>query len=401
MPRPIYSPPKRPYLYLPDGWSDAWLAAKAGVLSGGQARLLFLGDSVMAGVNASDWRNSIPETVRTSLEAAGYPTFARGFHAYGDGENAGGGGVNAPWSGLQNGVATTLFAQEGLGMVSFVGAGATAVAHQTLTTPIACTQIDLYYVDLNAGTWQYKLDGAANVTVTTTLTNTLVKISLTGLANTTHTVAVGWQSKGNELGSLYAVCYPSGPSAAGIGYARYANSGWQASQMVGLSGSPQDQIRLWSGVNPLGDGTALLAANLTAGFPTQPHLAIVEFGLNDTSGAKNPDDYLTVLERYTRAFRAGVANASVLFVIAFAPDTFTSDVGSGGSTFIPRSSAAFTYARYVGQIYDLARLYNCAVVSFPAKWGSLPFNAGLMPASGPHPTDAGYADMATEILSVI
>jgi len=52
--------------------------------------------------------------------------------------------------------------------------------------------MDLFYVDANAGTWNYSLDGGANVPVVNAGgaagVRSVKKISLTSLANTTHTI---------------------------------------------------------------------------------------------------------------------------------------------------------------------------------------------------------------------
>ena len=53
-------------------------------------------------------------------------------------------------------------------------------------------------------------------------------------------------------------------------------------------------------------------------------------------------------------------------------------------------------------IYQLATAYNCAVLNTHAKWGEYPNTAGFLTNAGNvHPTDAGHADIAADLLKVL
>jgi hypothetical protein len=397
MPRSSYIKPSFPNLILPDGWNTAWLAAKAaaGVTP---ARLLVWGDSISAGTNgASDMVNkSWVGLLGASLAAQLGGLQADYFPAWGFG--TAGGVANPPWSTMLNGHALSNVTNFGWHTSGYYNGGLTTDAIQRFTSPVACTDMDLFYLDYNSGTFKYSVDGGAQQVLTCSAAgnggnSSIKRQQISGLSNTTHTLDIGWQSAGAVLLPMGAAIYPSGRSAGGLALARFCNGGQAATDYVAgtiAQNGPTDRIKLLGGVSPQGD-----AGTYTSpfGYPTQPHLGIFAMGANDCNNGKSGGDWATAIKRFIQACRRGVPNASVLLLVVCNPDSESSD----GTGFQPGNW--FSYWNVCGQF---PALYNVAVASVHARWGETPVANGFL--TGPntvHPTDAGHADIANFLLPVL
>jgi lysophospholipase L1-like esterase len=258
----ILSTPKNPGYLLPDGWSDGWLAAKAAA-GATPATILFIGDSIMVGGGSTDIINkNLMSRIKASLSAS-IPTYADfwGYASSSKTAYAGAGTpANAPFQDPLNAYTSAYpgSAHDGgwTRTLQFTGTGANAAS--TFTTPYACTDLDIVYLDLTAGTWQYRVDGGTLVTVRQAgngFTQGCVnQIQLTGLASTTHTIDFGWQSANSVMLIQGVATYPSGRAAtAGLGYGRLAYGYGEMRQYSNpASASLFDRILLMAGIIPQG-----------------------------------------------------------------------------------------------------------------------------------------------------
>jgi lysophospholipase L1-like esterase len=259
---PIISIPKNPGYLLPDGWSDGWLAAKAAA-GAAPATILFIGDSIMAGGGSTDLINkNLMSRIKAALSAS-IPTYAD-FWGYASSSKTAYAGLgtpaNAPFQDPLNAYTSAYpaSAQDGgwTRTLQFTGTGANAAS--TFTTPYACTDLDLVYLDLTVGTWQYRVDGGALVTVRQAGNGfnqgCVNQIKLTGLANTTHTIDFGWQSVNSVMLIQGVATYPSGRAAtAGLGYGRLAYGYAEMKQYSNpTTAALFDRILLIAGIIPQG-----------------------------------------------------------------------------------------------------------------------------------------------------
>jgi hypothetical protein len=389
--------PRYPYLYLPDGWDTGWQAARAAA-GATPAQIMFFGDSVQSGTaGCSDWKKCYPHLIREALKASLGGLKSDYFPAWGYSLTTGAAVIGTtPWSAQTVTTASGRVGSIGWHSFSYDTSGATAVYMQTFTSLDPCTAMDLFYQDYNSGTWVYSVDGGADVTVTNTnggvAANTATKkISLTGLANTTHTIAVGKQSAAS-------VCIPVGVSthnsalAGGLQIARFCNASADlANDYITANVGPTTRLETLAGLTPSGGG----GTGTAFGFPQQPHLFIFELGVNDCANARNQTDYATALRRMIQAVRKGRPNASILLHTICNPDAAVSDNTS--NLFAPGNWPGWMLLHQ-----QYAQMYNCAILNTHAKWGEYPNTSGFLTNAGNvHPTDAGQQDIANDLLKIL
>ena len=389
----VYNPDPLPYIHLPAGWDATWKAGKAG----GSPNIMTIGDSVEQGqgMASNGFAGTWPGVLKASLLSTLGLSLAAEYVSVGHSLDANYGSIpGSPWSAFQNGVTPTLVTYGGWHRY-FVMAGSIVGAYQTFTTPVACTALDLFYVDLNPGSFQYFVDGGGGVTVTctgggTAATTSVKKVSVSGLANTTHTLAWGSQAGVNQAQVLGAAYYPSGTAGTGLRFSRLSIGGagafeWDSSNAAQL---PADRIRLYKGVSPQSDA----GAGNSFGFPLNPHLVILGLHINDWVNNKGWDLESTTLSRFIRALQAGPNAPSIAFAIKCMPDGNTSDCA------YPWHNNIDLYKR---PMYILAAQYGCAVVDIDKKWGATPVAKGFLPAADLHPLAAGHSDIAAVLASIL
>ena len=387
-----------PYLYLPAGWNVGWLAAKAN--TGTPIQIMFFGDSVQSGTaGVSDWKKTYPHLLRESLKGSFGGLKSDYWPAWGMSLTPNAAVVGTPpWSAISATTPSGRIGTIGWHSIDYeTAAGAQAGYLQTFTSFDTCTALDIFYQDYNSGTWVYNVDGAGDQTVTCTnagsAANTAVKkISITGLANTTHVVQLGKQSAAS-------VCIPVGIAThnsaltGGLQIARFTNAmATMANDYVTGSVGPNPQrLEVLAGLTPSGGG----GSGTSFGFPMQPHLLIFELGLNDCNGANSVADFGTAIRRMVQACRKGRSNASIIFHIVCNPDSNISDNTS--NLFAPGN-----WPNYTQVMNQYAQLYNCAILNTHAKWGEYPNTLGFLTnAANAHPTDAGHADIASTLLGIL
>jgi hypothetical protein len=363
---------------IPVGALDVWQAGKAATVSS-PAIIAGIGDSFMHGAYAGDWHlTGWFGQLKTKLVAAGYGTHADFWPVSSNIAR------NSSMTGLIPFVLSPTglsWAQNGFGELPiYTGTAAGVLA---FTTPYACTQMDLVYLDSNqgtGGTWAYAVDGGAPQTITVAGDNTIKKVRLTGLANTVHTISCGSQSFNFVMQVCGVSTYPD--PAKGIGYGRLAYAG--ATTVAGLGQSafkPADRARVYGGS---GAGGGINFAH----FPVAPHLALIGLGINDNTNGQGLEGYRQTLRRLCQALRRGRANCSIVFVVNPVANGVTSDQTSnyfGNPTQWP----LFQQAQW-----QVAREFNAGVIDFQAKWSETPVASGFTTVSQGHPTQLGHDDMA-------
>ena len=386
------------FCYLPSGWNDAWQTAKAA--SGTtQANLLQIGDSVGQGFVSTDvFAKGYFGLMRANL----LKTYTLGGDFYGPQMNATfDSHVTTPP--YVYGAGARSFGNGGRGYWIYNNA-VYAGNFVTFTTPYACTAIDIHYGNYTAGAFDYSVDGGGAVTQTVTGSGgtgpdcTHAKISLTGLANTTHTIAF------QNPTATPASCLITGittwkSTTTGINFANMSVSGFSSANFVTRVDSASNPLcpALYQGYTPQkeGQGSASQIANNTGyGFPTQPHLAIIQLGINDLQQSVSAATFATNVTYFIQAFRRGQPNASIILLGASNPDGVNSDMRTP-------FTGAKNWQQYLLQMFTLAQMFNCAFVNIHAKWGELGVTSGFQASGDGHPLDAGHQDIANVLNTII
>ena len=354
-----------PFVFQPWGWDAGWRRAK-GTAASTPARMASVGDSISVGATLSGAQTSYFEQLVTYFKGV-YGTFADYYASYSGGDNlnpwtsaTGGNPIAAPWNGAQFSTSTS------------------AAAYQTFTAPYASTRVDFYYQAPSspAGHWGWSIDGAANTQRANEADGKVHLLSNTGLSNTAHTFAWGWQDTANVVYTLGCAVYK--PSATGgISAARFAGDG--------LLTTRESNPETYAGLG---------AANLVSGFPMGADLLVHELEVNDISNGTTVANYAATVDQTIRAFRRLQADCSVILLCPSYPNSVTDDVSTG----LGNQASAY---QYIQQLYELARVHNCALLNVHAAWGATPFGQGYMPNNSIHPVYAGHQWMYNALLPML
>lgn len=410
---------KRPYLFLPDGWDTVYKSAKAAIATT-PLNALILGDSIPAGVTpATDITSTVWSSKLRTLwltKYLGVPLHAIYWQCTGPSYNA----PNCPFSQPLNGHELGGIKAGWMGSEVLRWPSATPIANygQRFTSVYGCTALDYYWLEYYGGTFAINVDrdspgtsftynlGAGNVAATTgtdivitatNLSTTVKRIKFDGLPSGVHTVDYGKMSARYYVtGTLGIAEHLTGRAGGGLKWANVSFSGYKASwwgENDDATAFPNDQALL------IGRGTVPNSPSGTGsgfGWPTAPHLLFIALGTNDNYD-KTPDQFALGLEKMIRAARAGTPNCSIVLVVPAIPSPTPP---SGYSDVLTGNTGWATWGNFVDKIYGLARAYNCAVVNMHAKWGETPGAQGYM-VDNVHPTDAGHADYAVQIVSIL
>lgn len=385
MPLNVWTPPKprRSYLYLPDGWDTAWVAAKAN-MGTTPVWLAAYGDSITEGVNASDFNNTgWFGLVRASL-AAKYSVYGD-FYSCGDSADSVSTTYNGTPTWVVNSTTGRVYQRYGCGLVPTWTGSPTNVI--TFTSPYACTDMDIIYHDFSpvTGSWSYQVDSGSVVTVTPAGLGYLARIQLTGLANTTHTINFS-QTTALNLMPYGVATFKS--RTTGLGYAKIGLYGRALSENFQLSRSaPQpDNFVVWQGKG---------AATTGFGFPHQPALIIIGMGINDLQSNYPLKAFEACLRRMIQALRRGYPGCSIIYKFDANPDQTSSDMTSGWFT------NSDNWVQFWEVVQRVCYMFNVAILNVHAKWGATPVAQGFVTASNGHPTTAGHADIANTLLTIL
>jgi lysophospholipase L1-like esterase len=189
----------------------------------------------------------------------------------------------------------------------------------------------------------------------------------------------------------------------GVGFAHtaYIGASVLVSARLDSAVNPTDKMVAWQGNTAIYPGPF----NVGFGFPTQPDLAIIELGGNDTADpgvtgnamGAGPEQYYNGLRRLIDAIRRGNPNASIMFVAISIPGPDSNSCDFTGTSV----DNPVNWPLYLRVMDQLAHEYNCAFVNVHAKWGETILSQGYCTALDFHATDAGHADIASVIAQVI
>lgn len=403
----------RQWLSLPPGWDNVWKSARNLAASTAPAHVAVIGDSNALGYASSNMLTKsfawlLRNNLVTKYGSYGdyYPVSYSARYATMTSSSVPTGTM--PWTfdttwgagtlgGLQAntfGFGQTIGQDAGTFPQTWVNAGS-----GTFTTPSACTAFDIIWHDYNnagVGTWKYSVDDAAGgglVTVTNGGFNSIRRIPITGQTNATHTIRFGATTTSSNNGLNGVVTYdPTNNKTKGIGFAVVA-AGFQKAfdWLISPYSSPSNRAAQWQGRSK----TAAATEQLTGfGFPTQPHLAIIELGIVDCFTGVGLTQYRLGLRKLCDAIRRGRDNASIMFVIMPNGNQNTSDQTSP----FARSEM---WSLYCDHVYSIAQEYQCAVVNFHADWMSTPVAQGFTTTTDPHPTDLGHQTIANTLIQTI
>lgn len=382
---------------LPAGWDAGWKAAKIAAAGGtNTATILFNTDSVGAGQGSTDWiNNGWPGKVRSALISAGSTLWADHLAAATYGVSLANQAGTMPYSPLMTGGAT---AEGGYGRC-YIGATSQDPV-SVFTLPSNATGFEIVYVDYNSGTWHYSVDGGSATVVTCTGPNTQIgaTVKKTGLVavtpGTTHALSFGLGSASNVLLIQGINVYYN---TKGIGFVRNCYPGLRGVDLVTQAGSgygaggsasfPNDKILLMQGITAAGAATGF-------GFPTAPDLAFLAYGINDCDLGAPPKLFALSLRRQILAMRRAKPNCSIVVMAMSRPDGGTSSDNNAGGR-------GYDYQSYKRLMADIAISYGCAYIDIDGRWGPNGVALGFQNNGDIHPLDAGHADIATLVGTLI
>jgi lysophospholipase L1-like esterase len=400
--------PSGQFLSLPVGWDTAWKAAKT-LIGSQRVNVVAIGDSITAGQNSTDiMLDSWFAKFRAAMLAQ-YNNALGGDH-YGLLYAASQGLSTATPPLVTSGVNSTDWTAFYCGFNRGLFAGQT-----TLTPYIACTPpynvvgFDILYIDYAAGTWTWNIDGAANTTVTTTGPGTsagaiVKKTSIAGLASAAHTLNINTSSVGvNTCNILGVTGYASTTGLC------FANMGWTGmglftgqntnNSLADTGKFPPDRLALYQGYQ----GTTVAPSQLSGlGFPSQPDLAIISFGVNDANQSVTRANFRDALDRLVYSLRYGKADACSIIICA----QYTADGNAASATVVTNedytSAGVTSYRDIKAAMIEVAAAQNCAFVDVHGAFGRKPVaNGWIHNATDIHPSVAGYLKIANLLGSII
>jgi GDSL-like Lipase/Acylhydrolase family len=369
----MLSTPKNPCFYLPDGWDTGWKAAKVACLTSPRW-LTVVGDSICNGYNSSDPMTKGWERIVRNQLAAQYPLYGDFWSIANSflGNNAVSpptahpfttGGAESIYSGAGYG---TCFNTNGTGILTFI-------------TPYACQSLDIHSFPGFAGTWTYTVDGGGGNVITNNQSQAITRTQIRSLANTTHTIVI----TGGV--ALIAGIFTYNSLTSGLGF---CNQSMQASQSTFITGN-DTTIQALAGM----DNNAY--AKGTLGAPALPHLLVLAYGINDLIHANPlPNQFEWVWDNLIQAIRWGNPTCSILMLIPNAGRPYSDQP-------VDFMTAQTDWNGYKQAIYRLAYNNQCAVADIDSRWGRNAFSRGFVNSGDAHPNDAGFADMAVAIGSIL
>jgi lysophospholipase L1-like esterase len=370
-------------VYIPAGWGRFW-QPKRDTATTGTARLVVVGDSVSQGYYASDlnntnWVSLMRQSLQTQYGNGGSGFFTTSRSDLAIGADA---AIVSAWE--TNKSLLTATGGWSLGGTGF-GPGIcwlTTTSAGTLTFQVRGSTIKMYSASGAAprAPYTYSIDGGAPVTVTVaTGGSTGVQVNtVTGLANTTHTIVISWAGTGTDPLFFYGV---SGENTTGIIVDNMGRAGYKSSDVI---------------------ANATLGAAWNGGTAYPADLVIYSMALNDANTAVTADTWLTNVATYLKEMRAAHNGATDLLLLL-------QHVGNFGST------AGYTlYSQYAARIRGLAEAYGAALVDMwslgrnswdywnsLSYWGNATTAGGIAGTDSVHPSDAGHAYIASQVTPIV
>lgn len=320
-------------------------AAKAGT---GLCHIACAGDSLTAGYGATPGVSGYPSVLRSLLATLGYPTTGTGlvplYNAIThDPQWTYGGG----WTGA---TLTQPFQ-------STYSSGQTA----TFTSTAAGTVVEIVSFGVTTA-FNYTIDGGSAQTFTPNGASAVQLLTVTGLANTTHTVAITSTSAAGTFLISAGVRGTSGVYVSNYGLSGSKTTDWTVSSNAWL--------------NP--ESSFLGARSNDA--------VLLELGINDAGNAVALSTYQTGLTQLVTDAQA--TGADVLLAVSNPSDTGT--------------ITQATWSSYTSRIYDVADARDVPVLDLTDRYGTYTqTNTNGLMADVTHLNAAGYADKARAWANVL
>jgi hypothetical protein len=175
------------------------------------------------------------------------------------------------------------------------------------------------------------------------------------------------------------VCYPG--NAGGIGFCKNAQGGRLATSM--LWSIPRMPLASF-----LGGKTS--AGTWGFGFPTAPDLCLFMMGYNDNTAGASSDAICHAITAVFTACRRGKPNASLILMASWSPSLNGDAAGTLNQLL---------WGQKVQAMRGVAEDLGAAFVNINARWGETQVARGF--GGSVHPNDAGHADIAAAILSIL
>jgi lysophospholipase L1-like esterase len=401
--------PSPQYCYLPSQWDTAWKNAKA-TIANQKVSVVGIGDSITAGQGSTNILSASWWALLRSAILAANSNLLGGDH-YGMIYGPASIGYNPAGSPLTvNGVKGTNYDWNYNAFNSSVSNTTAQTPFISVTPSYAVIGFDVLYLDLSPGSpaWTYNIDGGSNTNVVcsgdgTAANSQIKKVSITGLAAGTHTLNINAFSSGYRCNIVGVTAYAA---TSGLCFANMGSSGmglvngYTSSQnnLTDTTGYPPDRLALYQGYT----GTTASPSALSGlGFPTQPDLAIIAFGVNDAYNGTTLTQMRDSIARLVWSLRYGKSDAcSIVIVAMFAPDGTAST-----STSVAKNdygSGATAYRDLRAAMLQVAQAEMCAFVDVHGLFGRFVVTNGwITSTSDLHPAPAGHLKIANLLGTIV
>lgn len=306
----------------------------AAAVATGLARVLFVGDSTTAGYAVTPGRNDAVTLLRDALERDGYRVgsfvFARN-NTTTDARWNWGGWAAAPTMDLP-----------------YITGGSSATA--TFTSDVAGTVVEILTTSESAR-FQYSIDGASAVTISAAgASNQMQLITITGLADTVHTITFTAAASGQS-----SIVGAGVRPAAGV---VLANAGMTSSRT-------QDWIGDWY-------------QGLGATLGWQPHVVHIELGGNDAINSVTAATFATQLGTLVDACQD------------YGAEVYLTGSHHANPTSVP------SWDTYLTKIYDVSDTYGVPLLDEGDRFGTYAQISalGLLSGDNLHYSEQGYGAKA-------
>jgi hypothetical protein len=380
-----------------------WWAALAGAYFA-QAVVNVYGDSVSVGAGSDGLSGANDPSADATYRARGWVSQLGSLFATTYGTiNAGPGTI----TGVDPGARVVLAAGASISRATGAWEGGIKLqggnSNTATYTLAACTEIDIYAWDGGKGTFRYAVDGGSTTTVGAYTNDgannyTYNKTTITGLANTTHTLVITSSVTAGATGDNYIAAVVPRLTTTGVLVNRIARSGYTSQVLVGqdsnLSGLSAD-VR-----------SRLIAAETKA---PVPHLAVLAMGTNDFKLQNSTDVSSTAIPGSTpTTFKANLTTFA------------TQVIANGGCVLLlgePRREATdypspvtYTEQQYIDAMRSLAQATDhVAFMDMGDLFGNnasgqalgFQYSSGAGGGWSVHPTLAGHGAIAHAVHAVL
>jgi lysophospholipase L1-like esterase len=331
-------------------FTEALAAVRAGA---GNCRIFCFGDSTTAGFSASP-------TVGSAMFAQSYPAVAGPLLATAlsvpVGISANIGTKNLAASAFGDGRITTTFTHLNGGAGAFYRA--LAAAAWTFDPGVSWDTADIYYVRTSTIGFNYQISGGGPITPPS-ITGTTVphKITISKAAGA-DTLTINWAAGDVRLAGVH--CYTAATKEVSV-----FNAGVSGQQASGLTSTGAlgglDWLAFWA-----------------------PHLAIIDWGINDFFVAKAVSTYKSEMQQIITALRN--AGSDVVVKTPVWTNTISTPV----------------QADYIAAARELATENRLPLIDISAAWVSYAAaDANGWYSDGAHPNATGYGDVATRVAAAV